>query len=622
MKRAAVCFFLFLAVPAVVLADGVTRRMIVATRRPAPDALQRLRGDDFDPSNRIRYNVQAFKYVNAFVADLDESEIAALKRSPEVDYIEEDSERHAFADTIKPGQQTVAYGLNLVQAPQTWPITRGRSINATKPIRVAIIDSGIDYTAAELAPNYQGGINIAYNTNDPFDDAGHGTHVAGIIAAADNGAGVVGVAPQVEIYSAKVLDSCGSGRTSDIITALEWVRDQKKTIGGNWIVNLSLGARTSNNTERIAFQAAADDGLLIFAASGNDFPAQSGLSFPAGYPSVVSVGAIDSTSTVAGFSQRGSALKVVAPGVEVLSTWIGAQLKTDDGRAFAATLPLLSNAAGDDICPPSPVLTGPVVFCGFGGTATDFPAAVAGKVALISRGNVQGAGSVATKSGSTQVTGTGTSFVNDIHAGDSITICGQGSLTVASVTNNTTLTHSGSTPATITASGLPYVVGLNFSTKARNAKAAGATGVIVYNHDSCGATPTDITPSLVVTSATEIPPFIFISENDGLSLRGTPNATINIAFDDHRFALASGTSMASPHAAGVAALAWSVAPLLRNTEIADAMEQTAVDLGDAGTDNTYGFGLINAKAVVDRVNTGSPAQPAAPTGRPPGRRGH
>ena len=312
------------------------------------------------------------------------------------------------------GQQTTPYGVNLVQAPQAWPITRGRSFDPSKPIRVAIIDTGIDYNAPELADAFKGGTDVVNGDGDPLDDNGHGTHVAGIIAAADNGTGVVGVAPQAELYSAKVLDSCGSGSGSDIISALEWVRDQKKKIGGNWIVNLSLGGPRSSNAERTAYQQASDDGILVFAAAGNDFPNTAGLSFPAGYATVISVGAIDDARTIASFSQRGSGLKVVAPGVLNLSTFISPRLRADDGRSFTATLPLVVNAAGDTLCPTTPALTGTTVFCGFGATATDFPTTVTGKIALISRGNAQGVGTVATKSGSTQVTGTGTSFLADV----------------------------------------------------------------------------------------------------------------------------------------------------------------------------------------------------------------
>ena len=553
MKRAAVLFFLFL-VPGVMLAEGTTRRMIVATRHPAPEALRQLRNDNFDPSDRVRYNVREFKYVNAFVADLDETEIAALQKSPEVEFIEPDPERHLLADSIIPGQQVTPYGVSLVQAPAAWPTTRGRSIDPTRPVFVAIIDTGIDYTSTELAGVYKGGKDLVNHDNDPVDDVGHGTHVAGIIAAADDGAGMVGVAPQLAgIYSAKVLDSCGSGSGSTVIAALEWIRDQKRTLGGNWIVNLSLGSSDSSTIERTAFQQASDDGLLIFAAAGNDFPSNAGLSFPAGYPSVVSVGAIDDTKTVASFSQRGPGLKLVAPGVLNLSTFVGEQVSTDDGRKFQALLAGALNAdrtPNTDICIPKPVLSGHFVFSGRGNPG-DFPSSVRGNIALIERGD------------------------------------------------------------------------LTFSVKALNAKTAGAVGIIFY--DNAPPDPTFGGPGFTVDATgklPDLPPTVMITQADGQALKATPNATVSIAFDNHGFALLSGTSMACPHAVGVAVLAWSVSPSMKNTDVADAMEKTAVDLGDPGVDNTYGFGLVNAKGVVDMLNTGSPAQPTTPTGRFPGRRGH
>lgn len=552
MKRAARLSLFFLVAPAVLFAGDLPRRMIVGTRVPALNALQRLRGDDFDPTDRVRYDVVPFKYVDAFAADLTESEIAALKRSPWVEYVGDDPERHAFADSVVSGQQTTPYGVSLVQAPQAWLTTRGRSVDPSKPIHVAIIDTGIDYNAPEIAAAYKGGFDFVNFDNDPYDDAGHGTHVAGIIAAADNGVGVVGVAPAVDIYSIKVLDSCGSGLGDNIISGVEWVRDQKKKIGGNWIINLSLGGPSSDPSERATYQRAADDGILVFAASGNDFPNNSGLSFPAGYPTVTSVGAIDDTRTVASFSQRGSALKLVAPGVANLSTFIGEQVVTNDGRKFSAMLAgalKADGSANDKVCIPKPVLSGPFVFSGRGNPA-DFPASVKGKIALIERGD------------------------------------------------------------------------LTFLVKAQNAKAAGATGIIFY--DNAPPSSTFGGPGYAVTNDTlsTVPPTVMLTQADGQALKATPNATVSVGFDDHGFALLSGTSMACPHAVGVAVLAWSVAPSLRNTDIASAMEQTAVDLGDAGVDNTYGFGLVNAKAVVDLLNTGNPIQPPPPTGRNPGRRGH
>src|SRR5947207_15115805 len=217
MKRAAVLFSLFLALPEVTLAAGRPQRVLVATRHPAPEALRRMRGDDFDPAAWPDRHLDTFKFINGFVADLDESEIAALRKSPEVLYVEPDAERHAFALGVQkndtPFPQITPYGINLVHAPQAWVAGRGANIN------VVIIDTGIDYHHPELAAAFAGGINetaVPVN-NDPLDDNGHGTHVAGTIAALDNDSGVVGVAPAVRLWSVKVLDSNGSGRGANII---------------------------------------------------------------------------------------------------------------------------------------------------------------------------------------------------------------------------------------------------------------------------------------------------------------------------------------------------------------------------------------------------------------------
>src|SRR5437764_458717 len=197
MKRAAVLFSLFFALPEAIWAAETTR-MIVVTRRPATEALTRMRGDDFDPGARAdRYNLKTFKIINGFVADLDQSEIAALRKSPEVEYLEPDVERHALdltpQATAAAFPQVTPYGINLVHAPQAWIAGGGRAIN------VVVIDTGIDYHHPELARVFAGGINEVAGSNDPLADNGHGTHVAGTIAAANDSVGVVGVAPGVRL---------------------------------------------------------------------------------------------------------------------------------------------------------------------------------------------------------------------------------------------------------------------------------------------------------------------------------------------------------------------------------------------------------------------------------------
>ena len=100
-------------------------------------------------------------------------------------------------------------------------------------VTVAILDSGIDYTHPDLALNYAGGYDFVNDDDDPFDDNAHGTHVAGIVAARDDDAGVVGVAPYARLYALKVLDASGNGSFSDVIAAMQWAVDHGAQVTNN-----------------------------------------------------------------------------------------------------------------------------------------------------------------------------------------------------------------------------------------------------------------------------------------------------------------------------------------------------------------------------------------------------
>jgi serine protease len=393
MKRAAFVALLFIA-PLTAFASAPTQAVIVMTKPSTHFAAKSLSAM-FDPNiSAGERDLRELPGINGFAANLTDAEIAALKASGTTVTIEPDLERHAFADSVTAGKQTTPYGVTDVNAPGVWPVTRGKSLANGPAIHVAIIDTGIDYNNPELSGVFKGGFNFVARTGDPLDDAGHGTHVAGIIAAANDGAGVVGVASDVDVYSLKVLDTCGSGRTSDIISAVQWVVDKKKEIGGNWIINLSLGSDTASVSEQAQFQTAADAGVLVFAASGNGYPDSLGLAYPGGYPTVVSVGAVDSTNTVTTFSQRGTDLKVVAPGLDVLSTFVSPEVSTNDGKKIQAARAEYSDGTTDNnplpfsACPPNTTgITSTFVVCGIGNPA-DFPASVKGKIALVQRGTL------------------------------------------------------------------------------------------------------------------------------------------------------------------------------------------------------------------------------------------
>ena len=574
MKRAAFVALLFIA-PLTAFASAPTQAVIVMTKPTTHFAAKSLSAM-FDPNiSADERDLRELSGINGFAANLTEAEIAALKASGTTVSIEPDLERHALVDTVTAGKQTTPFGMTSVNAPSVWPVTRGKSLANGPAIHVAIIDTGIDYNFSELSGVFKGGYNFVARNGDPLDDAGHGTHVAGIIAAANDGAGVVGVASDVDIYSLKVLDTCGSGRTSDIIQAVQWVVDKKKEIGGNWIINLSLGADQSSGAEQTQFQTAADAGILVFAASGNGYPDSVGLAFPAGYPTVVSVGAVEKTNAIATFSQRGADLKLVAPGCEacsdadsstwvgILSTFVSPMVSTNDGRRISALRADYADATDStklvpltfSACPPNTTgITSTFVSCGLG-NPSDFPASVKGKIALVQRGT------------------------------------------------------------------------LTFIDKASNAAKAGAIGIIVYNNVDG---PLNAALGTTAKSAAAIPataPFLGITQADGQALLATPNATITMSSGFEQFAYEQGTSMSCPYAVGAAALVWATSPNSTAANVATALEQTAKDLGAPGKDDTFGYGLVNALDAAKMLNPSAFDPVVTPVigpvhGRMAGRRGH
>jgi subtilisin family serine protease len=567
MKRAALFALLFIVPLTAFAASAPTQAVIVMTKQNSRFAAKSF-SSMFDPNiSADQRDMRELPSINGFAANLTDDEIAALKASGLVVSVEPDGERHAFSDALQAGKETTPYGVTDVDAPAVWSVTRGKSLSNGPAIHVAIIDTGIDYHHPELAAVFKEGYNFIARTPDPLDDNGHGTHVAGIIAAANDGGGVVGIASDVDVYSLKVLNSCGSGSTSNIIQAVDWVVAKKKAVGGNWVVNLSLGADEPSAAEETAFQAASDAGILVFAASGNGYDGEVGLAYPAAYPTVVSVGAVDSDNKIGSFSQRGSDLKVVAPGVANLSTFTDGQVKSGN-TAFTARFAEGGDSSGNTICLSNGPVTANTVFAGTG-LPSEYPANVAGKIALVLRG--------------------GTDPGNTSDAAHSFT----------------------------------------FLAKSKYAKTAGAAGVIVINIiDTATSEPRPfIRPGFTLTQAdtTKVVPLALVSIEDGAALKAAAGSSVSLAFNStgssDTYDSISGTSMACPHAVGVAALVWAVSPNSTAGNVATAIEQTAKDLGASGKDDTYGYGLVDALAAAKQLNAAA-FSPAPVTGRMAGRRGH
>lgn len=209
-------------------------------------------------------------------------------------------------------------------------------------VKIAIVDSGIDDFAsphADLAANVVGtGHDFVDDDADPTDAGafrGHGTHVAGIAAAVANGSGIAGVAYASKLLIVRVLD-CAAGSTcpgsyDDVASGIQYAADQ-----GARVINLSLGGPVASAAVRTAVQYAIARKAIVVAASGND--SATTVSYPAGFPEVIAVGACDSLDQVPAFSNSGAALDLVAPGTRILSTWPGGGYQLASGTSQATPL--------------------------------------------------------------------------------------------------------------------------------------------------------------------------------------------------------------------------------------------------------------------------------------------
>ena len=216
------------------------------------------------------------------------------------------------------------YGLNAIRAPQGWDTTTGSSA-----VVIAIIDTGVNLTHPDLAGKIVAGYDFVNNDAVADDDNGHGSHVAGISAASsNNGIGIAGTSWGARIMPIKVLDAGAGGSFSDAASGIIWATDH-----GAHIINLSLGSTSHSTIFQNAIDYAYSHGVTLVAASGNNNG--NFVLYPARYANVMAVGATDSSNTIAGFSNYGPEVDVVAPGVNIYSTGIGNYFY-DSGTSMSA----------------------------------------------------------------------------------------------------------------------------------------------------------------------------------------------------------------------------------------------------------------------------------------------
>ena len=217
--------------------------------------------------------------------------------------------------------------------------------------KVVILDTGYNYTHPELSSSYLGGKDFVNDDNDPLDDQGHGSHVAGIITADGINANAKGVAPHAGIIAGKVLDALGSGFFSDIIAGIYWAVDGPDGIATTSddfnadAINLSLGTGNPYLYKGFcdsvmpeltaAIKYAKYRGVTVVVAAGNT---AKGVSIPGCISYSTTVGAVDSADRIARFSGRGSAVDIVAPGVKIFSSVLGSGYATWDGTSMATPM--------------------------------------------------------------------------------------------------------------------------------------------------------------------------------------------------------------------------------------------------------------------------------------------
>jgi subtilisin family serine protease len=233
--------------------------------------------------------------------------------------------QNPLASQMTAQRKEETWGILRVHAPAAWPITEG------KGVKVAVIDTGIDGTHPDLVGQVDGGYSAITKTENPADyadDNGHGSHVAGTIAAHRDGKGVVGVAPGARLYAVKVLDADGSGNLSDVVDGIVWAAKNHMDVA-----NMSLGAPVDSEAMKRAVRFARGSGVVIVCAAGNS---GGSVGFPGAYEDVIAVAASDSNDKLASFSSRGPEVDFIAPGVDVLSVKMGGGFISYSGTSMAS----------------------------------------------------------------------------------------------------------------------------------------------------------------------------------------------------------------------------------------------------------------------------------------------
>lgn len=474
----------------------------------------------------------AYRNIPAFAASVPAGSVGAIASSRGITFVEPDHVRtvntHIVDGQIWTGTpQIVPFGTTTVRAPQAWALA-GKGAGAL----VAVLDTGFDMAHPDLAPNLRLDKAWDFIENDadvsdiPGPVTGHGTLTAGNIVALDNSIGTVGVAPAAKVLPYRVCDAKNNScRSSWIIGGI----DRAITDGAD-VISMSFGGPAASIGERIVIRRAFLAGIVLVASSGN--AGRPPVNNPAALPEVIAVGATDEANVLAGFSSFGHDQELVAPGVDVPSTFLSGQARDALLRQVAPGDPTVLHPIPMEftIATDADGETRPLAFAG---RATDAEVAsldLTGKIALIERGDI------------------------------------------------------------------------TFKEKVENVASKGALGAVIYNNVAGDLAGTLQAPSTIAA--------VGIPRSEGLALKAQVDAgatvTVQLIVAASSYEEASGTSFSAPHVAGVAALVAAANGDLSGFEIRILLGTTATDLGPAGYDRFYGFGLVNAEAAVTAALAAEP----------------
>ncbi len=270
--------------------------------------------------------IKQFWIVNSIAVNASPGVIKAISIRDDVDSIELDSEIHILEDSslstrVTQGQiDSATNAIKQVNATNAWET----GIDGTG-INVSVLDTGIYAAHPDIVGRIIKGYDFVNNDNDPADDDGHGTHVAGTVGGNGAGGTTTGVAPNVSLLIAKVCNSGGWCFNSDIVDAIQWSVEN-----GADIISMSLGDTARSNTIHLAINNAINMEVVVIAAAGNDGPNPGTINYPGGEKNVIAAGAVDGSDVIAYFSSRGPITvdgevltkpDVSAPGINIISLY-------------------------------------------------------------------------------------------------------------------------------------------------------------------------------------------------------------------------------------------------------------------------------------------------------------